>query len=91
MAIQHGPQTASDIIETARALAPLIQKSVVEMEMERCLPPQVVDALREFGAFRLAVPSVYGGLELDLMTQVRMRYQPAGRLLLGLESGDPLF
>lgn len=42
------------------------------MEAERRLAPQVVDALRTLGAFRLAVPRAYGGLELDPMTQVRV-------------------
>jgi alkylation response protein AidB-like acyl-CoA dehydrogenase len=42
------------------------------MESENRLPLPLVIALRELGAFRLAVPRAYGGLELDPMTQVRV-------------------
>lgn len=72
MSIQPVAQTANGIIKATQALAPLIQESVGAMEAERRLPPPVVDALRELGAFRLAVPRAYGGLELDPMTQVRV-------------------
>jgi hypothetical protein len=69
---QQVAQPANDIVKAARALAPLIQESVSAMEEERRLRPQVVDALRELGAFRLAAPRAYGGLELDPMTQMRV-------------------
>jgi alkylation response protein AidB-like acyl-CoA dehydrogenase len=72
MAMTTVSQSANDIIEATRALAPLIQESIGLMETERRLSPRVVDALRELGAFRLAVPRAYGGLELDPMTQVRV-------------------
>lgn len=66
------PQPVNDILEATRALAPLIQASINEMEQQRRLAPAVVDALRKLGAFRLAVPQAYGGLELDPLTQVRV-------------------
>ena len=72
MAIQPVSQAANDIVTATQTLAPLIQESRNAMEAERRLPPTVVDALRELGAFRLAVPRAYGGLELDPMTQVRV-------------------
>ncbi|HJY79692.1 MAG TPA: acyl-CoA dehydrogenase family protein [Candidatus Binatia bacterium] len=72
MAILPVPQAANDIVTATQALAPLIQKSLSAIEAERRLPLQIVDALRELGAFRMAVPHAYGGLELDPMTQVRV-------------------
>lgn len=71
MTTQHqSAHTANDIVTATQALAPLIQESRTAMEAERRLPVPVVDALRTLGAFRLAVPRAYGGLELDPMTQV---------------------
>lgn len=70
MTMPQMSQAANDIVKATQALGPLIQESLGAIETERRLPPQVVDALRELGAFRLAVPSAYGGLELDPMTQV---------------------
>lgn len=42
------------------------------MDEHRRLPLPLVDPLRRLGAFRMAVPRAYGGLELDPMTQVRV-------------------
>ena len=63
---------ADSIVTAARALAPLIAESGGAMNAERRLPAPLVDALRRLGAFRMAVPRVYGGLELDPITQVRV-------------------
>jgi alkylation response protein AidB-like acyl-CoA dehydrogenase len=63
---------ADSIVAAARALAPLIAESGGAMSTERRLPAPLVDALRRLGAFRMAVPRVYGGLELDPITQVRV-------------------
>ena len=63
---------ADSIVAEARSLAPLIAESGGAMNAERRLPARLVDALRTLGAFRMAVPRVYGGLELDPITQVRV-------------------
>lgn len=42
------------------------------MEAERRLPPALARALMEAGVFRMGVPRVYGGTELDPMSQVRV-------------------
>ena len=72
MTTQHSAQSTNDIVTAAHALAPLVQGSLPTMETERRLPTPLVTALRDLGAFRLAVPRAYGGLELDPMTQVRV-------------------
>jgi alkylation response protein AidB-like acyl-CoA dehydrogenase len=63
---------ADSIVAAARSLAPLIAESAGAMNAERRLPNRLVDALRTLGAFRMAVPRIYGGLELDPITQVRV-------------------
>ena len=63
-------QSTTDLLAAARALAALVQESLPIMESKNRLPLPLVTALRELGAFRLAVPRAYGGLELDPMTQV---------------------
>ena len=100
---QYVAQPENDILKTTLALDPLVQESLSTMESERRLPLRVVDALRELGAFRLAATSaIYRSHPLDrpmrdILTACRhgvvhpKMYRPAGRLLLGLESGDPLF
>jgi len=63
---------ADSIVAATRSLAPLIAESAGAMDAERRLPSRLVDELRTIGAFRMAVPRIYGGLELDPITQVRV-------------------
>jgi alkylation response protein AidB-like acyl-CoA dehydrogenase len=64
--------SSNSILAATQSLAPLIAESAGEMNADRQLPARLVDALRALGAFRMAVPRVYGGLELDPLTQVRV-------------------
>ncbi len=61
-----------DLVERARALAPLIREHADEAERDRRLPKAVVDAMAAEGLFRLAAPRAVGGLETDPSTQVRV-------------------
>ncbi len=72
MSSQPSAPSTNDWVKAAQALAPLVQESLPSMEAEHRLPLPLVTALRELGAFRLAVPKAYGGLQLDPMTQVRV-------------------
>jgi alkylation response protein AidB-like acyl-CoA dehydrogenase len=67
--IAHSP---SDVLAAARALEPQIRAAAESMEIERRLPPPLARALMEAGVFRMGVPRVYGGSELDPMAQVRV-------------------
>jgi alkylation response protein AidB-like acyl-CoA dehydrogenase len=60
------------ILNAAIALAPLIRERRDEIERGRRLPPSLVDALKKAGVFRIAMPRVWGGPELDPMTQLRV-------------------
>jgi indole-3-acetate monooxygenase len=64
--------TPEDMMAAARALEPLIRGARDRMEVERRMPQNLVQAMMEAGIFRMAVPRVYGGGEMDPMTQVRV-------------------
>lgn len=65
------------LIETAKDMAPIIEKYSEDAERERRMSPQVVGALRESGLLRMMTPRSLGGLETD----------PVTRALVGEEVG----
>ncbi len=56
------------ILDAARRVAPLIQRAAGEIEHDRRLTPEVVDALHDAGLYRMLLPRWLGGAELDLPT-----------------------
>lgn len=64
------PTSNESLLETARALAPLIRDRAPEAETTRRLPRGVLDAMRDAGLFRLLLPRALGGLEVDPVTYV---------------------
>jgi alkylation response protein AidB-like acyl-CoA dehydrogenase len=58
--------TAQRLLANIRGLAPAITSRVAEIEAGRRVPPDLVEALRSIGVFRVFVPQSHGGLELDL-------------------------
>src|SRR5687768_1113452 len=60
------------IVAAAREVGPIIAKHVDTTERNRRLAPQVVDALRAAGLFRLFTPRALGGLEIDPVTFARV-------------------
>ena len=54
----------SPTFERVRALRALIGGAADQQERERRLLPEVVEALRDAGVYRMAVPTAYGGDEL---------------------------
>ena len=61
-----------DLIERARALAPLIAREADEIERTRRLTPPVVSALIENGLYRALLPKSTGGAEAPLEVFMRM-------------------
>lgn len=55
-----------ELVDAARALAPLIQAHADENERERRLASAVVEAFHEAGLFRAMVPECFGGAGLDI-------------------------
>ena len=60
--------TAERLLADIRELAPVITARAAEIEAGRRIPPDLVEALRSIGVFRMFVPRSHGGLELDLPT-----------------------
>jgi alkylation response protein AidB-like acyl-CoA dehydrogenase len=58
--------TAKDLLAGIRELAPCITERAAEIETARRIPPDLVDALRSVGIFRMLVPQSHGGMELAL-------------------------
>ena len=52
--------------------APEIAARAAEIEAGRRIPPDLVEALKAIGAFRLFVPASRGGLELDVPTALKV-------------------
>jgi alkylation response protein AidB-like acyl-CoA dehydrogenase len=57
---------AKSILAEIHELAPAITARIIEIEAHREVPPDLVDALRSIGIFRIFVPQSHGGLELSL-------------------------
>jgi indole-3-acetate monooxygenase len=61
-----------DLIERARALAPMIAREADEIERTRCLTPPVVSGLVENGLYRALLPKSAGGAEAPLEVFMQM-------------------
>jgi alkylation response protein AidB-like acyl-CoA dehydrogenase len=62
----------STVLESVKALEPQIRAARDAIEEQRCLPGALAHSLMEAGVFRMGVPRIYGGPELDPMAQVRV-------------------
>jgi alkylation response protein AidB-like acyl-CoA dehydrogenase len=65
-------QTAQRLLADIRELAPHVTSRAAEIETERRIPLDLVEALRSIGVFRMFVPQSHGGLELDLPTALEV-------------------
>ena len=66
-----------DLVERARALAPLIVRDADEIERTRRLTPAVTQALIENGLYRALLPQSFGGTEASLETFMQMQEEVA--------------
>jgi alkylation response protein AidB-like acyl-CoA dehydrogenase len=64
--------TMHQVLETAHALQPTVTSYQDETERERRIPPPLVQQLRSAGFYSMVVPHELGGLELDLVTFLRV-------------------
>ncbi len=90
MAIQQQsmPSFPDDVLAAAQSLGQLIQEAVSDrIEADRRIPPDLARAMMEAGIFRMAAPRVYGGGELDPMTQVRV-VEELARMEGSVENGS---
>jgi alkylation response protein AidB-like acyl-CoA dehydrogenase len=58
------------ILDAVRALRPQIEAAAPKAADDRHLAPDVVAAMKEAGAFRMAMPSRWGGPELPMVEQL---------------------
>jgi len=58
--------TTKRLLANIRDLAPGITSRAAEIEAGRRMPPDLVEALKSIGVFRIFVPQSHGGLDLDL-------------------------
>ena len=54
-----------DLLDRARALAPVLRERAFDAEQERRIPDRTITELVESGLFRTLQPARYGGYELD--------------------------
>src|SRR6185437_10397522 len=66
-----------DLVERARALAPLIVREADEIERTRRLTPAVTQALIENGLYRALLPKSFGGIEASLEAFMQMQEEVA--------------
>lgn len=68
-----GTPTLDEVVARAEALLPRLRERARTAEVERHVPRQTVDELRDAGLFRVLQPASYGGYELDYgRTQVEL-------------------
>jgi indole-3-acetate monooxygenase len=68
----HAGPNDSPILHAAIALAPQIRAARDDIEQGRRLPVHIAEAMRAAGIFGMAMPSAWGGPELDPLTQFRV-------------------
>ncbi|WIM95004.1 acyl-CoA dehydrogenase family protein [Actinoplanes oblitus] len=66
------PQTAAEILDRAKALAPVLRERAAEIERARTLPADVVELLRGTGVFRMCFGEERGGPGLTSMEQTQV-------------------
>jgi alkylation response protein AidB-like acyl-CoA dehydrogenase len=66
-----------DLVERAKALAPLIVREADEIERTRRLTPTVTQALIENGLYRALLPKSFGGAEAPLEAFMQMQEEVA--------------
>ena len=62
------PEFKSDIVDRAHSLAPRIAALAADIERERRVPKELLNALHDAQLFRLLLPRSQGGLETDSVT-----------------------
>src|SRR3981081_2021688 len=72
-------QTTQRLLAEIRELAPHVTSRAAEIEAGRRIPPDLVEALRSTGVFRMFVPQRHGGLGLGLHTGLA-GFAPLSRL-----------
>ncbi|MCC7363398.1 MAG: acyl-CoA dehydrogenase family protein [Dehalococcoidia bacterium] len=62
------PARPGDLVAAARAVAPRVSALAPQIDADRAIPAELLDAFAAAGFFRMAVPRSLGGLETDPIT-----------------------
>src|SRR5215216_5877508 len=65
-------QSATSVLDTARALRPRLLDERDRIEADRRLPAELAKELAEAGLFRLSLPRAYAGLDLTPMASMEI-------------------
>ena len=63
---------AQPLVQAAATLQPLLRRYHDEIEREQRMPPALVEQLREVGFYKMVIPRVLGGLQVDTLTFLRV-------------------
>jgi alkylation response protein AidB-like acyl-CoA dehydrogenase len=72
MTLTRDTMTVETVLQDVRQLAPSILERAGEIEAGRRVPPDLVEALRAAGCFRLVRPATHGGLEAPIPDAMRV-------------------
>jgi alkylation response protein AidB-like acyl-CoA dehydrogenase len=64
--------TTEKILTRIRALEPTVTTARERMEKEASMPPEIIEGMIRADIFKAGIPKVYGGLELDPASQMRI-------------------
>lgn len=63
---------SAEVLKRIQALRPLLEANAVQGDRDRRASDESVEALKEAGAFRIAIPRRFGGLETSIRTQLEV-------------------
>lgn len=88
------PDSFSSIFDNVVSILPLIRRRSDEIEEQRAIPADVVQLLKDAGAFRMLMPRIWGGPELSTLEQLDIIEQVSAAdasvgwcLMIGCDSG----
>lgn len=67
--------SADALVDGARGLVPTLKARAWQTEQERRISPEIIEAVREIGIFRLLQPQRFGGLEYGFSDFVRLNLE----------------
>ena len=70
--LQTNSKVPDPILETVKKLIPIIKANCERIDLDRQLPTDLAKIMNDAGLFRLYVPKVLGGPELDPITAFRV-------------------
>jgi alkylation response protein AidB-like acyl-CoA dehydrogenase len=88
------PDSFSNIFDNVLSILPRIRSRSDEIEQQRAIPAEIIQLLRDAGAFRMLMPRIWGGPELPTMEQLDIIEQVSAAdasvgwcLMIGCDAG----